>query len=448
MIKLNNVNKYYNKRKENENHVINNTSLELPDKGLVTLLGPSGCGKTTLLNTIGGLDRVDSGEIYIDGQLLAKKSNGKNDEIRNAYIGYIFQNFNLIEDKTVFENVEIVLRMMGIRDREEIQRRVIFILERVAMDRYKNRPVRALSGGQRQRVAIARALVKSPKIIIADEPTGNLDSQNTVEIMNIIKSISKDKLVLLVTHERELAEFYADQIIEIRDGTVVSNQPNDQAQSLAYDLDNKIYLKDMPSHRNFHQEGVNIDYYTDVPINNINIKVVVKNNNVYIQLPEEYRQGAETTQLVDDHYKEITRDIYEDYSFDYDQVKGTGQGGKIAYTSISGWGGIIKEGFRKVFSYSLIKKILLLGFVFAAMLTMYSVSTISATGHVEDSDFLTSHRDTISVQASKLSVDVFERFANMDGVDYALPGSGKIVVELPLDDFIKVQGQQLALKVQ
>ena len=200
MIKLINVNKYFNRKKSNEIHVINNTSLELEDRGLVTFLGNSGCGKTTLLNAIGGLDNVNSGEIYIDDEKITTRRSGKRDEIRNAYVGYIFQNYNLIEDATVFENVSIVLKMMGIKDKKEIEERVMFILKRVGMDRYKNRPAKMLSGGERQRVGIARAIVKNPKIIIADEPTGNLDSKNTIEIMNIIKAISREKLVILVTH--------------------------------------------------------------------------------------------------------------------------------------------------------------------------------------------------------------------------------------------------------
>ena len=118
MIKLINVNKYFNRKKSNEIHVINNTSLELEDRGLVTFLGNSGCGKTTLLNAIGGLDNVNSGEIYIDDEKITTRRSGKRDEIRNAYVGYIFQNYNLIEDATVFENVSIVLKMMGIKDKK------------------------------------------------------------------------------------------------------------------------------------------------------------------------------------------------------------------------------------------------------------------------------------------------------------------------------------------
>ena len=220
MIKLEKDNKYFNKGKANQIHVIDNTSMILPDRGIVCLLGPSGCGKTPLLNAIGGLDKVDSGKIYIDDQLITRFSTSKIDKIRNAKIGYIFQNFNLLDDRTVFDNVAIALRMIGIKDQKTIQNRVNYCLEKVGIYQYRNKPANALSGGQRQRVAIARAIVKNPRIIIADEPTGNLDSANTLEIMNIIKTISRERLVILVTHERRIAEFYSDHVAEMKDGKV------------------------------------------------------------------------------------------------------------------------------------------------------------------------------------------------------------------------------------
>lgn len=226
MIRLTGVNKYYNKKKSNEIHVIDNTSIELGDKGLVTFLGHSGCGKTTLLNAIGGLDKVDSGEILIDGQRMNVRSDNKKDELRNAWVGYIFQNYNLIEDETVFDNVALVLRMMGIRDKEEIQRRVMFILKRVGIDRYRNRPAKMLSGGERQRVGIARALVKNPKIIIADEPTGNLDSRTSQDVLGLLKVTCKQfhQTMVMITHNEEIAQL-ADRIVRIEDGCIVGGEP-------------------------------------------------------------------------------------------------------------------------------------------------------------------------------------------------------------------------------
>ena len=248
MIKIDKLNKYYNRGRKNQIHVINNTQLELPDVGLVALLGPSGCGKTTLLNTIGGLDKVNSGNIYINNKKITTINTYKKDKLRNLTIGYIFQDYKLIDHKSVYDNVAMVLKMIGIKDKNEIKKRVEYILERLGIYRYRYRPCGMLSGGERQRVGIARALVKNPDIILADEPTGNLDSKNTIEIMNIIKSISKDKLVILVTHEVELAKFYATRIIEVLDGSVVKDYQNKEIGSLDYRTDNKFYIKDFKYH--------------------------------------------------------------------------------------------------------------------------------------------------------------------------------------------------------
>ncbi len=230
MVTLSHVDKYFYRRKSNQIHVINDTSLEFGETGLTALLGPSGCGKTTLLNVIGGLDKADKGKIYINGQKINGRTAHSVDRIRNLNIGYIFQNYNLIDTMTVFDNVAMVLKMVGIKDEKEIREKVEYALELVGMYRYRKRYADMLSGGERQRVGIARAIVKNPAIIIADEPTGNLDSANTLEVMNIIKSISREKLVILVTHEENLAEFYADRIIRLRDGKVISDEVNENVE--------------------------------------------------------------------------------------------------------------------------------------------------------------------------------------------------------------------------
>ena len=239
MIRLENVNKYFNKGRRNEIHIINNTSLEFGENGLIAILGPSGSGKTTLLNAIGGLDKIDSGEIRINEKLITDRASHIIDEIRNLNIGYIFQDYKLMENWTVYENVEISLKLIGIKEQAEIQKRVNYVLKSVDMYKYRNRPVKMLSGGEKQRVAVARAIVKNPSIVIADEPTGNLDSSNSLEIMEIIKAISKEKLVILVTHETNLANKFASRIIEIQDGKIVKDYDNEsEFRKYSYDLEN------------------------------------------------------------------------------------------------------------------------------------------------------------------------------------------------------------------
>ena len=240
MIRLSNVNKYFFKGKQNEIHVINDISLELPQKGMVAFFGPSGCGKTTLLNTIGGLDDIKSGSIEVDGKDIRKNT----DDLRNRYIGYIFQNYNLNLKVSNYENVAESLRLCGMEDEETISERVYAALANVGMEKFAHRMPDTLSGGQKQRIAIARAIVKNPAIILADEPTGNLDEANTIVIMDLLKSISKEHLVLLVTHETELVDYYCDQVIGLKDGRVTEIRENEDANGYVGRDKNVVYLGD------------------------------------------------------------------------------------------------------------------------------------------------------------------------------------------------------------
>jgi len=222
MIKIEKVNKYYNKGKANQIHVIDNTTMTLPDKGIVCLLGPSGCGKTTLLNAIGGLDKVNSGTITIDGQRITRFSSSKIDSIRNARIGYIFQNFNLLDDRTVFENVAIALRMIGIRDNTTVTARVRYCLEKVGIDQYRNKLAGSLSGGQRQRLALARALLHDSPIYIFDEATSNIDMESEEIILERIREMAGHKTVTLLT-QRLATVRGADRIFVMENGKVAES---------------------------------------------------------------------------------------------------------------------------------------------------------------------------------------------------------------------------------
>lgn len=446
MIRLENVNKYFNRRKSNEIHVINNTSLELEDKGLVAFLGNSGCGKTTLLNAIGGLDKVNSGNIYVDGKNISKGSSNKKDNIRNANIGYIFQNYNLIEDATVYENVALVLRMIGIKNKEEIEKRVMYILKRVGIERYKNRPAKMLSGGERQRVGIARAIVKNPKIVIADEPTGNLDSKNTIEIMNIIKAISRERLVILVTHEKEIAEFYASRIVRIVDGRVVSDEENIHDEGLDYRIDNKIYLLDLEKQHTLESGDVKIKYFSDNSIDEskLEIKVVVKNGNLYIGRPKGVNEGFDGIELVEDHYKKLSKDVYEEYDFDYDSLVNSNF--KPKYTSIYNPISMLIAGYKKVFGYSILKKILLVGFVLAAVVSTYAASNMAGILNITDDKFVTINKNYLTVNTGTLTPKKFNEYKNMDGIKYVLPGDSLINMTLPIGDYYQTNEQTTGIR--
>ncbi len=446
MIKLVNVYKYFNKGKKSEVRAIDNTSIDLPEKGIVTLLGPSGCGKTTLLNSIGGLSKIDKGSIYVDNEKITKVSVNKIDKIRSLKIGYIFQNFNLLDDETVFDNVSLVLKINGLKDKEEIKRRVNFCLESLDIYRYRNRYAGMLSGGERQRVAIARAIVKDPEVIIADEPTGNLDSKNTIEVMNIIKSLSRDRLVILVTHEKELAKFYSDRIIEINDGNIVKDYINQDNHELDYKLDNKVYLKDIKNHETIKGENVNIDYYVEDE-SKLNLKIVVKNDNIYIESdkPKKIENISNSNiELVDAHYEKINKRVYEEFSFDYSKVKNDKF--KSKYSSIYNIFSGTKRGLMKILNYSFIKKLLLVGFFMSSMFIMYSVSSIMSTFNIKEKDFVNYNKNYVLLTKNNMTKNEYDRISNMNNVNYVMPTDGMVTVNFKFGNYLQTSGIMETIK--
>ncbi len=397
---------------------IDNTTLEFKDNGLVALLGPSGCGKTTILNAIGGLDRVDKGTISVDG---VNYNNVKTiDNVRNLNIGYIFQDYKLVNNLSVYDNVAIVLKMIGVKNEEEIKNRVLYVLNKVGMERYKKRMVSMLSGGEKQRVAIARALVKDPKIILADEPTGNLDSKNSLEIMKIISSIASERLVILVTHEKRLAHFYANRIIEIEDGKVTSDYLNNHSDDLDYEVENNIYLKDFKNISVVNNELYDIMLYSDGE--GAKISLVIKNGNVYIKSDKKVAVIDEHSniELVDAKYEAIKKGVDNKYDFNLEDTIITKD---KKYSSIFKFFDIFKNGFNKVFKYSFFKKILLLGFFMAGMFTFFSISSFIGSKDYNETNFLTYNRDYVLADVSNLDFDI-DAIKNIDGVLNVLFNNG------------------------
>lgn len=446
MIELKKVNKFFNKGKRNELHVINNTSLTLPDVGLIALLGPSGCGKTTLLNAIGGLDSVQSGTILVGGKKMSSRRMSQVDKLRSLSVGYIFQDYKLLEDQTVFDNVAIALKMVGIKNKDEIKVRVEYVLEKVGMLRYRHRPVSMLSGGERQRVGVARALVKNPDIVLADEPTGNLDSRNSVEIMNIIKTISKERLVILVTHERNLAEFYASRIIEVMDGTVTADRQNEHDNALDYELDNVFYLKEFPSQRTFTDRQDQISVYASEE-DKVTLKIVVKHGNLYIQAPEnqhvEVVEKGSGIELVDDYKQQVDKESIADYDFHLDEVGD--QSIARRYSSIQNFWTAFFLGFKKIGSYTTLRKILLVGFLLAGCFISFAFARIGSAKHVEQKDYITANASYLQLQNPTLSVEDYNKLADRSDVAYVLPGNSKITLTFAPEQFYQSQGITFSL---
>ena len=223
MIRIENLTKVYKTKRREFSKALDNISFTLPDKGLVFVIGKSGSGKSTLLNLIGGLDKITGGDICCFGNSLAKMSTRDLEDYRNTLVGFIFQDFHLIDDLTIFDNVKLALDLQNSKDDAAVYE----ALKKVDLAGYENRYPTEISGGQKQRVAIARALVKNPKVILADEPTGNLDSKTTSQISQLLKEISKEKLVVTVSHNLLDAYEYADRILELSDGKILNDLDRD-----------------------------------------------------------------------------------------------------------------------------------------------------------------------------------------------------------------------------
>jgi len=239
MLELKNITKVYGTSSE-EVKALKGVSIKFRESEFVSILGASGCGKTTLLNIIGGLDRYTSGDLIINGKSTKKFKDRDWDAYRNYKVGFVFQSYNLISHQTVLSNVELALTIGGISKKER-KERAIKALEEVGLKDYIHKKPNQLSGGQMQRVAIARALVNNPDIILADEPTGALDTKTSIQIMEILKKISKDKLIIMVTHNPDLAEEYSSRIIRILDGVITEDSnPINENENQEYQEANKI----------------------------------------------------------------------------------------------------------------------------------------------------------------------------------------------------------------
>lgn len=240
---------------------LDNVSLNLRDNEFVAILGPSGSGKTTMLNIIGGLDRYDSGDLIINGISTKKYKDRDWDSYRNHTIGFVFQSYNLIPHQSVLSNVELALTISGI-SRSERRRRAKEALEKVGLGNQLHKRPNQMSGGQMQRVAIARALVNNPDMLLADEPTGALDSETSVQVMELLKEVAKDRLVVMVTHNPELANEYATRIVRVKDGHIVDDTD-------PYEIEQKL---EEPQHKNMGKASMSILTALSLSFNNLRTK--------------------------------------------------------------------------------------------------------------------------------------------------------------------------------
>lgn len=246
MLEIKNLCKTYYPKNGQPVKALKSVSAKFNEKGLVFILGKSGCGKSTLLNCIGGLDKFDSGEIVIKGKSSKEFTGSDFDSYRNTFIGFIFQEYNILSEFNIEKNIALALELQG---KKADKKAVDDILEMVDLKQFGKRKTTELSGGQKQRVAIARALIKDPEIIVADEPTGALDSATGIQVFDTLKKLAQEKLVIVVSHDREFAEIYGDRIIEMKDGVIISDEtkrkvaPNAVSDDLTFIGEDLIHIK-------------------------------------------------------------------------------------------------------------------------------------------------------------------------------------------------------------
>ena len=238
---------------------LNHVSLNLRDNEFVSILGPSGSGKTTLLNIIGGLDRYDSGDLIINGISTKKYKDRDWDSYRNHTIGFVFQSYNLIPHQTILSNVELALTISGV-SKAQRREKAIDALTKVGLGQQIHKKPNQLSGGQMQRVAIARALVNDPDILLADEPTGALDSETSIQVMDLLKEVAKDRLVVMVTHNPKLAKEYATRIVTLKDGVILDDTNPYHVESF------------VPQHRNMGKTSMSLLTSLSLSFNNLKTK--------------------------------------------------------------------------------------------------------------------------------------------------------------------------------
>lgn len=263
MLEIKNITKKYETAGFKQT-ALDKVSINFRKNEFASILGPSGSGKTTLLNIIGGLDHYDSGDLIINEVSTKKYKDRDWDSYRNHRVGFVFQSYNLITHQSVLSNVELALTLSGISKKER-RKMALEALDKVGLSKHINKRPNELSGGQMQRVAIARALVNDPEILLADEPTGALDSETSIEIMNILKEVSRDKLVIMVTHNPELAESYSNRIIKLKDGKITSD-------SRPYDGKEDTMLKTSEEIKNTKKTSMNLKTALSLSLNNLMTK--------------------------------------------------------------------------------------------------------------------------------------------------------------------------------
>ena len=394
MLKVTKLNKYYHNPGHKPLHIINNTTVEIPETGIIAVIGESGAGKTTLINTISGLDSFKNGTITFDDVKMSRYNNRKADKLRLDNYGFIFQNYYLLEKQTVYENVAVSLAAFNLSDSEK-KKRINYVLNQLGIAKYTNKLVTSLSGGEQQRVSIARALVKSPRIIFADEPTGSLDEKTTFNVLNILKKVSKTCAVFIVTHERELISYYADYIIELKEGVVIKEFVPQVPEGRQLAVDRNVYLGDLKHIEQSEQEQISLDLYSDQSTHEKGaVKIAIRNSKIYLEASEDIVVLGKDSEnhLVDGKPRLIKDYVKDDFEYSLERPE--------YHTKKFHLGEIFKQGFSNFRRKKPIKTLLKIVCVVFSILLMVAVESINTIQHTNLSDCLTCSQGNIVLNVS------------------------------------------------
>jgi ABC-type lipoprotein export system ATPase subunit len=439
MIKLEHIYKIYNKNKANEIVVCNDINITFPSSGLITILGASGSGKTTLLNVISGMDDFDKGTLIFDDVSISKYNHKKWDLIRKEKIGYVYQDYNLLKELTVYENIEPVLRMQGIDDKGTILEKVKYLLKSVGLDNYEDRLIKQLSGGQQQRVGFARALANNPEVMLADEPTGNLDGKTTIELMNIIKEISRTRLVILVTHEQVLCDYYADRIIEIESGKIIKDYINEEHKALDYLQEHIINLHDF-NKTSLENEQFNISRYTNKKgSEKLDIDLIERNQTLYIKVNS---KTLKRTKYLDDNSEIIIRDngkFDEQSQNDFNLINLFPEEKTLLKTKAFNWKEIFEYALNKLKKLNISGKMLYLAMFMLGLIISVSIGLLGEIYHVEKT-YNKLHENYITVEMDRDQYESYSELENVSGVDQLMLVTKPINFSVSPPDYYQSSG--------
>jgi len=372
---------------------------------MVVLLGPSGSGKSTLLNVLGGLDSTHSGSVDVLDHTFEKYRTKAWDHLRATEIGVIFQNYNLINQETVYENIAITLRMLGYKDESVIEKRVMDLLRAVKMERFHKRRAIQLSGGQQQRVAIARALAKKPQLLLTDEPTGNLDSKNTYDVMRILRKVADQTLVIMVTHEEALARQFADRILRLEDGKIISDEANTPEARIHQSFDGDIYLGEFAHQSKTTNDEQSMHLYSEEKISApIDVTMVYDQGTLYFKVAQpDVKKIVQVTDQSDIRFKSGKRqEATVDESDDYDLSALDQFEKKSVIKNVLDIKNTVKLTLQSLAQSSRGMKFLYLGFILTGALIALSLSFLNTIVIIPEDTVKLYPEGTLAIERSSL----------------------------------------------